>query len=299
MARFHISNNTGGTLDWSRASQYANRRDLFTPFGANGKATGKPKGDDCNCIVASSSAPFGAFWDAPNGGFKPWENMVGLRNGCTLPLTQSRGISEESQMPSRSQANATVAFLVALVLIALISGIMLIPTVVATLQPGRGVSEAASTVTPTTSPALEKARAILARLRDDVIPREGLGTDYGVTFSDAGYETLIEWNADLKVEARDAGAFESLDLMLPCCDWSKPSRNEESNCACGHHQALEGLAKKLLSEGRALVAVQREVTEWSRYLYPKEALAAEMEKRAQLDPEIKAALEELKARGEC
>ena len=144
-----------------------------------------------------------------------------------------------------------------------------------------------------------KAGAVLARVRDEVIPREGQATNYGVTFSDAGYQTLIKWNEDFKVEPRYADAFESLDLILPCCDWRKPSREEKTNCACGHHQALEGLAKKLLSEGWNRDAEQREVSAWNRYLFPKEALGAEMEKRAQLDPEIKAALEELKARGEC
>ena len=202
-------------------------------------------------------------------------------------------------MPRPSQANAGIAIVLALVFIAIVSAVMLIPIVVATFQSASEVSQVAPTVTPTAGAALERARAILARVRAEVIPREGLSTDYAVTFSDAGYKTLIQWNANLKVEARTADAFESLDLMLPCCDWSKPSRDEKSNCACGHHQALEGLAKKLLSEERAPSAVQREVTRWSRFLYPKEALAAEMEKRAQLDPESKAALDELKARGEC
>ena len=202
-------------------------------------------------------------------------------------------------MPRSSPVNAATAILLAVVFLAIISAVILIPSVVATFQPAPSVSQTAPTVTPTASAALEKARAILARVRYEVIPREGLATDYGVTFSDAGYRTLIQWNADFKVEPRTADAFESLALILPCCDWSKPSRDEKSNCACGHHQALEGLAKKLLSEERAAGAVQREVTRWARYLYPKEALAAEMEKRAQLDPDIQAALEELKARGEC
>ncbi|MBI4790363.1 MAG: hypothetical protein HY782_25300 [Chloroflexi bacterium] len=202
-------------------------------------------------------------------------------------------------MPSRSQADAGVAIVLALVLIAIISAVMLIPTLLAGFQSERGASQVAAVVTPTASAALERARAVLARARADVIPREGLGTDYGVTFSEAGYRTLIQWNAEWQVEARTANAFESLNLMLPCCDWSKPSRDEKTNCACGHHQALEGLSKKLLSEDRSAGAVQREVTRWSRYLYPKEALSAEMVKRAQLDPETKAALAELQARGEC
>ena len=86
---------------------------------------------------------------------------------------------------------------------------------------------------------------------------------------------------------------------MPCCNWSTPSRNEEKNCACGHHQALEELSKKLLHDGWNKDAAQHEVTLWARYLFPQQIIRAEMEKRATLDPEMKAALDELKARGEC
>ncbi len=70
-----------------------------------------------------------------------------------------------------------------------------------------------------------------------------------MTFSEAGYQTLLKWNEASTVEERYAVGFESLNLLLPCCDWRTPSRDESKNCACGHHQALEGLSKKLLSDG--------------------------------------------------
>lgn len=174
-----------------------------------------------------------------------------------------------------------------------------ITMVVAVSNPPSSVAQPAPTITPTASPALIQARAVLARVRDEIVPREGALTTYGMTFSDQGYETLIKWNQDFQVEPRYADAFESLDLLLPCCEWRKPSRIEEKNCACGHHQALEGLGKKLLSDGWDSRAAQSEVTQWTRYLFSKETVRAEMEKRATLDAEMKAALDELKARGEC
>ncbi len=201
-------------------------------------------------------------------------------------------------MHRRTQASAGIALVLCVLFIALISGITLGPSLVSVSRPALEPNQAAATITPTPGTALEKARALLARVRDQVIPGDGLATDYGVSFSQEGYKTLVQWNEEVKVEARYADAFEALDLQLPCCAWAKPSRDEKANCACGHHQALEGLAKKLLADGRPGAAVQVEVSRWARYMYPKEALAAEMEKRAQLDPEIKAALE-LKARGEC
>lgn len=208
-------------------------------------------------------------------------------------------------MPSHARMNWVTVISLSVIVASIVALVVLIPQlvsiVVALSTPVSTVTslESLDAETATPSPALIKARAVLARVRDEIIPREGQATQYGVTFSDVGYQTLTQWNADFKVEARYADAFESLDLRLPCCDWSQPSRIEEKNCRCGHHQAIEGLSKKLLSDGWSRDAAQREVTLWNRYLFPKEAVRAEMEKRAQLDPETKAALEELKARGEC
>lgn len=208
-------------------------------------------------------------------------------------------------MPSRSRTNWVTLISLAVIIASIIALVVLIPQLVSIVVT---LSAPTSTVTPlesadaaaaTPSPALIKARAVIARVRDEIVPRDGQATQYGVTFSDAGYQTLIKWNPGFKVEASYAGAFESLDLRMPCCDWSQPSRNEEKNCRCGHHQALEGLSKKLLSDGWDSRSVQSEVTQWTRFLFPVEALTTEMERRALLDPEIKAALEELKARGEC
>jgi len=198
----------------------------------------------------------------------------------------------------RSHQNLIALVLFALALIFILVDVMILPQWFGS-TPAAQIVNVTPPPTATPSAALLQARAMLARVRDEIVPREGAATKYGVTFSNAGYETLMKWNADFKVEARYANAFESLDLLLPCCDWRKPSRKEETNCACGHHQSLEGLSKKLLSDGWDSRAVQSEVTQWTRYLFPKETVRAEMEKRAQLDAEMKAALEELKARGEC
>ncbi len=210
-------------------------------------------------------------------------------------------------MLRHAQPKWTTILTLSVIVASLIALVMLVPpfiSVVSTLlnpppivTPVRVQTVTADTATP--SPALIQARAVLARVRDEIVPREGMATTYGVTFSNQGYETLMKWNEDFKAEARYADAFESLDLFMPCCIWSTPSRIEEKNCACGHHQALEGLSKKLLSDGWDSRAVQSEVTQWTRYLFPKETVRAEMENRATLDAEMKIALDELKARGEC
>ena len=153
--------------------------------------------------------------------------------------------------------------------------------------------------TPTDSPAMVLARAVVDRLRAEVVPPEGQATEYGVTFSESGYATLRQWNADIELQGGVARAYQTLDLLLPCCDWSMPTNDETRDCRCGHHQAVEGLSKELLSRGWNSRAIEGQVTLWNRYLLPQEAVRIEMEKRAPLDPEIDAALQELKARGEC
>ena len=200
---------------------------------------------------------------------------------------------------SRTKWVTVVSLSVIVALVVLIPQLVSIVVALATPASSATPLESADAATATPSLELIQARARLAHVRDELIPREGQATQYGVTFSDAGYQTLIQWNADFQVEARYADAFESLDLRLPCCEWSTPSRNEEKNCACGHHQVLEGLSKKLLSDGWSRDTVQRQVTLWDRYLFPLEAVRAELGERAQLDPAMQVALAELKARGEC
>lgn len=146
---------------------------------------------------------------------------------------------------------------------------------------------------------LSEAELILQQVHHEVIPAEGSTTAYGVTFSDTGYQALVAKNKEVRFSADKAATFESLDLSLPCCDFKNPSANESQNCACEHHLMLYGLSKSLLAQNYAPEEIQAEVGRWHHYLYPKESLRAEMERRGQVNPKIKAALEELKAKGKC
>jgi hypothetical protein len=157
----------------------------------------------------------------------------------------------------------------------------------------------ASSLRPEVGVGPSEAERILEQLQREIIPAEGSPTGYGITFSEAGYLTLVAKNRTLSVPPERAEDFEGLNMRLPCCPFRSPSVDEAKNCPCEHHQALYGLAKWLLQEDYPADRVQEEVTRWSRYLFPKEALRAEMERRAKLDPTVEAALEELKAKGKC
>src|SRR3990172_5967619 len=99
---------------------------------------------------------------------------------------------------------------------------------------------------PTATP---DALRILDDIRMEMIPAEGSPTDYGPRFTSEGYETLRQWNADLRPAAVWADDYVRLDIRLPCCEAIHPYEDETQNCGCGHHQALYGLGKQLLRSG--------------------------------------------------
>lgn len=157
-------------------------------------------------------------------------------------------------------------------------------------------------LTPTSerSAVSSQVLAILEQVHHEIIPAEDTPTPYGINFSTAGYETLLKHQQEMNVPMGKEASFEELDMALPCCGFQRASASDErQNCSCGHHLALYGLGKHLLSLGYTTAQVQQEINRWHHYFYPKESLRAEMERRAKLDPVIEAALKELKAKGQC
>src|SRR5574341_1803679 len=143
------------------------------------------------------------------------------------------------------------------------------------------------------------ALQILAQVQAEVIPAENSPAGYGVAFNAAGYAALLAWNGSLKPLPGWADKYEAIDITLPCCGARHPFRDESQNCGCGHHQALYGVTKFLLKAGYSTEATQGEVDRWKAYMFPKETLKAEMERRALTDSAVKRALDELKEKGEC
>jgi len=154
----------------------------------------------------------------------------------------------------------------------------------------------ASSGPPTPTP---DALQVLEKLRRELIPSEGAHTGYGPTFSTEGYETLRRWNASLRPLPSWSADYERLDIRLPCCEARHPYRDESQNCGCGHHQALYGLAKRLLHDGEPRSHAQAEIARWRAFMFPSETLQAEMERRALEDPAIREALDELREQGIC
>jgi hypothetical protein len=148
-------------------------------------------------------------------------------------------------------------------------------------------------------PSRSAARELLERVRAELVPADGTATKYGVLFSNEGYRALLSWHSQYRVSAGQAASFEALDVSLPCCGFEHPLADESKNCGCGHHQALYGLAKRLLSTGYGGDQAQAEVTRWAAYFFPKETIEAAVAERAGSDPMFREALEELQQKGGC
>jgi hypothetical protein len=151
-------------------------------------------------------------------------------------------------------------------------------------------------VAPTATP---DPLRILDDLRRELIPAEGSPTGYGPSFTSEGYEVLRQWNADIRPAAAWADDYVRLDIHLPCCEAIHPYGDESQNCGCGHHQAVYGLGKRLLQSGARVPEVQPEIGRWRAFMFPRETLQAEMERRALVDPGIREALDELRQQGIC
>jgi len=149
---------------------------------------------------------------------------------------------------------------------------------------------------PTATP---DALHILESVRLELIPADGSATGYGPSFTAEGYELLRQWNVGIRPKNVWADDYARLDIGLPCCSAAHPYADEAKNCGCGHHQALYGLAKRLLRAGSRPTMVQGEIGRWRAFMFPRETLQAEMERRALEDPAIRQALEELRQQGIC
>jgi hypothetical protein len=172
-------------------------------------------------------------------------------------------------------------------------------TGVAFLLAAGGIALLVDLARPRLTPAASDALEILTQVKAEVIPAENRPTRYGVAFNAAGYETLLMWKDRYPINPSRASDFEALNVTLPCCAFTTPSADESKNCGCGHHLAVYGLAKKLLADGYNRAETQAEIARWVAYLFPQEALKAELERRALTDPVINQALQELKEKGEC
>ncbi len=85
-------------------------------------------------------------------------------------------------------------------------------------------------------------------------------SNYGVPFSESGYQQLLSYDNTMRLNSEQMKNYVGLDVEMPCCGFT--TLQATSNCGCGHHIALSGLAKYLISNGYSREQVQSEINTW-------------------------------------
>ena len=89
---------------------------------------------------------------------------------------------------------------------------------------------------------------------------------YGITYDNAGYEQLLDAAKNVKLSSEQTKLIVGFDVQMPCCEFKMLQAS--GNCECGHHVALYGLSKLLVSQGYAHEQIQSEINKWKLVFYP-------------------------------
>ncbi|HLD49130.1 MAG TPA: hypothetical protein VJB11_02100 [archaeon] len=104
-------------------------------------------------------------------------------------------------------------------------------------------------------------------------PFLGTQTEYGVAFTQEGYNQLLNDEKTIKLDSEQLKSYVGLDVLLPqCCAFQ--FLQASGNCECGHHLALSGLAKRMITKGYDKQNVQKEIDKWKEFFYPSGASAS-------------------------
>lgn len=139
---------------------------------------------------------------------------------------------------------------------------------------------------------------LVARVEAKVVPAENSPSVLGLSFSQNGYEKLVE-AAKMEMTVEQMAAFAGMDVSMSCCQFSKTVAEFEKNCQCGHHLASYGLIKRMLAAGIARDEIQKEVTRWTAYFFPKETVAKELASQSLSEQDYQEALNLLNSKGGC
>lgn len=97
--------------------------------------------------------------------------------------------------------------------------------------------------------------------------KSGATSDYGISLDNQGYQKLLEYENSITLTKEQNSQIVGLDINMSCCGVQKilPA----GNCACGHHLALHGLAKYLVTNGFDRNQIQNEINKWKEVFYPE------------------------------
>ncbi|MEK6887649.1 MAG: hypothetical protein AABX14_01760 [Candidatus Aenigmatarchaeota archaeon] len=93
---------------------------------------------------------------------------------------------------------------------------------------------------------------------------------YGVPLTQAGYDQLLGYDKSISLDSTQMKSYVGLDVEMPCCGFK--TLQATGNCGCGHHVALSGLAKLLISKGYSRDQVQNEINSWKDVFFGNNAI---------------------------
>lgn len=124
------------------------------------------------------------------------------------------------------------------------------------------------------------------QIKEEVLPKEGSSTGYGVKFSTSGMNQMVGWYQDIQLSGDEKNRYIELGTKDNtaceyCCGATKALRSDgQSACGCKHNYALAGLIKYLVKNtDYSNQEILEEVGKWKGYFFPKQTLAEELQKR--------------------
>lgn len=162
--------------------------------------------------------------------------------------------------------------------------ILSINSVIKTLITGRAIISQEGTVS-------QEGSDLVQQIYNEVVPKEGSPTDYGLTFSEQGLQTLVDYQL-ISLTGEDQQRYikigSSPDTACEyCCGiGERGALRDDGNIACGcaHNIALAGLIKFLIQQGYTDEQILEEIQRWKAYFFPRGYVIEVLEERG-INPE--------------
>lgn len=133
---------------------------------------------------------------------------------------------------------------------------------------------------------------IVQQIYDEVVPKERKQTDYSISFSTSGMNTLVGYYRSIELVGDKQEKFINVGTQQDtgceyCCgigDGQAITIDGKSRCGCAHHLALIGLMKYLVQEGYSNEQILSEIQKWKAYFFPKGYVSEVLQERG-VNPE--------------
>lgn len=119
--------------------------------------------------------------------------------------------------------------------------------------------------TPTTTIVALLDSGSAKAMQDQLIPKEGTRSPYGLTFNLSTFSDQKSWSKSISVDPGWKDRYEDIvySTYHPCCGVTISTND------CGHAVALTGLVKKMLQDGKSNQDIRTELLLWERYFFPR------------------------------